>query len=655
MKNIRRRAQRSALKAARAQRHQAEVLYVEKKATMKGGVGVQTVEAQAKLAVTNPFMQKVLERDDRRMEYLSRESLFFKTDRNQYSYPAFFGKSGDDEWARVLADKYSPDYLKIYTQVTFGTPSIGTIIKHLKRFDGPDLPFCSVALPYWVDSQKHVKRNEWNGVRQPWSGFSPLGLSEESLPSFPGIYYRHLNFKDKASAETSMMIDAVRAVNEIVEGKYVRSRPVALFGRGKRVSGDDAAGLVGQLKAGRLVMAVDGREHCMIAPLAEAIFDSHKSNQLTTEIVVGMSFQNRGTTKFLYNFVCDMEHRNGQRLPFMDWSPSLRMVQYMDDVIDQFVAEREQSFRFFVLDLSRQDSSIGTFLYDAFFEWVRYCHKPTSKDYYRDFGRYTRWVNEFLVHTRIAMPDGQIWIKHKGNVSGSPLTTLVNSYTALCAARCVVGFLSPDMLQSDITVRVYGDNILIAVPKEQTLAWGIPELCEVWEDMFGQLINPDESYEAQHLFHEFWRPEPQLSVSFLSKHFLRGGGVWRPESDTIAQMIAPDGRQRDDATRYARACGLMIDNPFNVASIYYLNGILNTLEDKGVMRGCVSTAGFRKWKYKLMDDNLSDFGSRMSVLNCQMLYELTGAQRGETGLRHRGIDEVLDAWAARLLKFGEPL
>jgi len=368
-----------------------------------------------------------------------------------------------------------------------------------------------------------------------------------------------------------------------------------------------------------------------------------------------MSFQNRGTTKFLYNLVCDMEKRHDQRVPFMDWSPSFRMCSYMDEVIDQFVAEREQSFRYFVLDLSRQDSSIGSFLYDAFFEWVRYCNKPTSARYYREFGRYTRWVREYLVHTRIALPDGQIWIKHKGNVSGSPLTTLINSYTALCAARCVIGFLSPEILQSDVTVRVYGDNILIAVPKEGTQAWGLPEICDVWQDIFGQLINPDESYEAQHLFHEFWRPEPKDSISFLSKHFLRGGGVWRPESDTISQMIAPDGRQRDDATRYARACGLMIDNPFNVAAVYYLTGLLNELEERGVMQGNISSSGFRKWKYKLMDDNLTDFGSRMSILNCQMLYEMTSAQRGDTGLRHRGIDEVLDAWAARLLDFGKPL
>lgn len=589
--------------------------------------------------------QEVLEVGDRDFQYMTRESAVGIRPERDYSYNVHFGSGGDDEWARERATGWMGYYNSMLGLTTFGSPSLGTIIKHLKRFDAPDYSFSLCGLVYWVETLATVKKNEWIGNRQRWLRWTPLGISEESLPSFPGIVYRSQGYRTKGDAETAMHSDAAKLVFSIYAGEKPRSRPVALFGRGKRVVGDEVAGFVGCFKAGRLVMAVDGREHVLIAPIAERLFAYHEDCQLSTEIVVGMSFQNRGATVFLFNF-CASLMKDTKTSSFLSGPPDMNSVYKMDDYLDNF--ERHQfEYRYFVLDLSRQDSSIGSFLYDEFFAWARHSYFCVGSKEKKNFGRYFDWIRDFLIHTRIALPDGQIWQKHKGNVSGSPLTTLVNSYTALLAARTVFGFLLGSGRQDEVVVRVYGDNILIGVPRRDTMHWGIPEITEVWELLFGQTINPDESYEAERIFHEFGT-EAHKSVSFLGKHFLRGGGVWRPFEETVAAMVAPDSEDKSWSARYARACGLMADNPFNIEATSYLGGLLDEMEDRGVLSGQLPSRESTKFRYKLMGADGDQWACRTTVLFNQMLYEATPLYRTQTKLTSGGIQDALDEWAERL-------
>jgi len=365
-----------------------------------------------------------------------------------------------------------------------------------------------------------------------------------------------------------------------------------------------------------------------------------------SEIVVGMSFQNRGSSVFLFNFCADLQGQRGKRKPFLRNEVKTSDMKVMDAYLDDFAGKHQHKYRYFVLDLSRQDSSIGSFLYEGFFDWARNAYYCEGKKEKKNFGRYFDWIKNYLIHTRVALPDGQIWIKHKGNVSGSPLTTLVNSYTALMAARTVFGFLVGAGRQKDIVVRVYGDNILVGVPRAGTMHWGLPEVEDVWDLFFSQKLNPDESYEADHIFHEYGK-DPKQSLSFLAKHFLRGGGIWRPVEETVAAMIAPDSEDKSGPARYARACGLMADNPFNIEATYYLSKVLDQLEDEGVLCGRLPSREHQKFRYKLMGSDGEVWASRMSILFCQMLYEVTPTYRTQTRMTHRGMDEVLDDWAER--------
>jgi hypothetical protein len=622
------------MKEAATQRHSPERMFVKRKAK-KSTSGLKETQ--------------IVDKSEREFEYLSREDDRKKPKEGPMDYNAFFGQPGDDEWVREFAAKCLPNYLEDFNELTFGVPNIGVIIKHLKKFDRPNHAILPAAHGFMAEALIKIRKNEWGGSRKRWEWFTAMGLSEASLPSFPGIHYRKCGWSNKAAVETVLMIDAIQAVRKIGQNEQVLKRPCALFGRGKRLSGDEAAGIVGQGHAGRLVMASDGRDHVIISSVAKNLFRFLEESASSSEIMIGMSFQNRGSTVFVNNLIADLVPGLTRRLNFKD-EPDHSIIPKLDMVTDVFSRTYEDKFRYFVLDLSRQDSSVSSDLIDAFFDWARQSWYVIGKEKKKKFGRYMRWIRDYHVETRVALPDGQIWRKHLGNVSGSPLTTLINSYTALVAARTVFSaILGPDR-QDDVVVRVYGDNILVCVPKLDTCQWGLADVVEIWELIFEQKINPDESYECDRLIHRIGDTHFD-SVSFLSRHIMQGGGVWRPMEDTVASMICPESRAMSGRARYARASGLLVDNPFNVEAALFLNDLLNKLEDEGFYTGELPHREEVKFTHKLMNfrevDGVNLWGARLSVAACQYLYVFTSHERTQMQMKPFQVWDALDAWVER--------
>nr|QDH88134.1 MAG: RNA-dependent RNA polymerase [Partitiviridae sp.] len=597
--------------------------------------------------------QNNFDKAEREFEYLTREKEEAVKREGAWDYNAFFGQPGDDEWVREIAAKNLPDYLEHYNDLTFGVPNVGVIIKHLKKFDRPNYSILPAAHGYWAEALIKIRKNEWGGSRKRWDWFTALGLSEASLPSFPGIRYRKCGWSNKGAAETVLMIDAYQAVRKIGQNEQVLRRPCALFGRGKRLAGEEAAGIVGQGRAGRLVMASDGRDHIIISSVAKNLFRFLDESAKSTEIMVGMSFQNRGATVFVNNLIADLVPGLTRRLNFKE-EPDHYILPKLDTVTDVFSRTYEEKFRYFVLDLSRQDSSVSSELIDAFFDWARQSWYVIGNEKKKKFGRYMRWIRDYHVETRVALPDGQVWRKHHGNVSGSPLTTLINSYTALIAARTVFGAILGQNSQDKIVVRVYGDNILVCVPKEDDCSWGLADVVEMWKIIFEQQINPDESYECENLIHKIGHKHTD-SMSFLSRHVMQGGAVWRPMQDTVASMICPESRAMSSRARYARACGLLVDNPFNVEAGLFLNEILNLLEDEGVFTGELPHREEVKFTHKLMNfkevDGVNLWGSRLSIAACQFLYTFTSHERTQLRMKPHQVWDALDAWVDRMFEW----
>jgi hypothetical protein len=592
---------------------------------------------------------QIFDKSEREFDYLTREKREKKSREEIMDYNAFFGSPGDDEWVREIAAKNLPDYLEKYNELTFGVPNISVIIRHLKKFDRPNYSILPAAHGYMSEAIIKIRKNEWGGSRKRWEWFTALGLSEASLPSFPGIHYRKCGWSNKGAVETVLMIDAMQAVRKIGQNETVLKRPCALFGRGKRISGDEAAGIVGQGHAGRLVMASDGRDHVIMSSVAKNLFRFLDESSESTEIMVGMSFQNRGSTVFVNNLIADLVPGLTKRLNFKE-EPDHFIIPKLDLVTDLFSRTYEDKFRYFVLDLSRQDSSVSSDLIDAFFDWARQSWYVIGKEKKKKFGRYMRWIRDYHVNTRVALPDGQIWQKHHGNVSGSPLTTLINSYTALVAARTVFGAILGRQRQNEIVTRVYGDNILVCVPKEDDCQWGLPDIVEMWKIIFEQQINSEESYECSRLIHKVGDTHFD-SVSFLSRHIMQGGGVWRPMEDTVASMICPESRAMSGRARYARASGLLVDNPFNVEAALFLNEILDKLEDEGFYTGELPHREEVKFSHKLMNfkevEGMNLWGARLGISACQYLYTFTSQERTQLLLKPFQVWDALDAWVER--------
>jgi len=575
--------------------------------------------------------------EDRNFYFLTREQALQLRPEADFSYNLFLGGSGDDEYSRMQALETFGMLHKDVTTVTFARPNLGTIIEHLKRYDGPDMPILDSVNTELFEALTYIRMYEWNFRRKVWQDVPIMGLSEESLPSFPGIVKRSQGYPTKEDAEISGMLEAYSAISKVCDGKVVVGRPCALFGRGKRKQGMETAGRLGQFHAGRLVMACDTRDHCILGSIAFEMARRRKLTWQNTEMMQGTSFQNRGGTTFLFNIIKDLHKEKSKRLNHLEiceWSN----VDMMDATINDFIEQEECKFRYFVLDLSRQDSSISSELIDLFFEFARHhWFVPRGKNRKLRFGRWMNWCRQYTVHTRFALPDGQVWVKHKGNVSGSPLTTDINTYTALIGARTVFGVLCGRGEQGNIVCRVYGDNILVVVPKEGNEEWGLDDVVEFWKLIFDQKINPDESYECKFLVHRHWM-EPRESVTFLSRHFMEDGAIWRPTFETLASMISPDSEDKSDSARFARAVGLMCDNPFDPESTLYLTKVLDDLERRGIHTGELLHREKVKLKYKMCENE--EVSRRMSILECQALYMFTPYIRTQLGLNIREKKEV---------------
>jgi hypothetical protein len=598
-------------------RHAPERLYI-----VKSGKGKKKKKETEKVIL-----------QDRNFFYLTRESAVGIKPEEDYKYNMFLGHSGRDEEAWTIACE-EIGVAPIVQNLLFGTPSLNTIIEHLKRFDHADRRVFCGYMEYHAEAKEYVVRNEGNGERTRWNRYAPAALGETTLTSFPGIHYRAEGVRRKVDAENDAMYEATVSVRLISEGQRVLRRPVALFGRGKRVVGGVESGDYTNVSGGRLVMAPDLRDHLIMLPLANGQKKRRLSNWKQTECMPGMSWQNGGSIMFLYNMIVDMVPEYGERLnPFGGFEPSNADMFRMEGVVKSFKRKEERDWRFFCLDIRRQDSSVSCTMIDEYFAYTRSAFQVDRGKKQRRFGRWAAWCCEWMKHTRIALPDGQVWQKHGGNVSGSPFTTELNTYSALLSIRGVMSVLLGLGHQKDFKVRVYGDNIVLAIKRSVGDWIELGDIGRVLEEMYGQVLNPEESYSCNHLVHS-WYLDATRSVSFLGKHVTSNGSVWRPATDTISSLVAPDGDSEDKNIVMSRCMGLLIDNPFNMESVSMLEEYMDKLTLQGCVPGGLPSREKVKNQFKMAGGEPWMFTDRISVAEAQMLYLFTRRQRVEFGLDH---------------------
>lgn len=562
---------------------------------------------------------------DRRCRFLKRIPMS-DAERKKWQYNNYGGTDISDTDHIDLALKYcDPIKERIMVRSAYmSAPSMGVLLHHLKRYDQPDFYFLEPALDLIARSRTWLHQSEYHGIRRVWRNIPIPWLSEESESSYPGIYFRLNKFTDKASCEYEAVGEYLAAREDIYNGLKVEPRPCAIFGRGKRVQCTLETGLVAQPRSGRMVLACDTRDHMLMSPFAQRVTEYIYSNWLHTNMMLGMTWQYCGGMVFLFNIICELTNQRDRKKNFHE-RVKFDEVHDMREVLNNFVKDHEGSYRYFCLDVRRQDATVNTCQMDEFFAFMRATYLVYGSDNRRKFGRWCAWVRDYMINTPIALPDGQVWKKQKGNVSGSPLTTLLNTFTSTQLAYVIGLAVFGEEAVEKGCFRTYGDNIIIIVPRDPAYEdLGLDDLKEASMAIFNQELNPDESYEAKWLVHQSSH-EHKDSVSFLSKHVTIDGGVWRPTIDTILSMISPEARTLNDGERWARAIGLYYDNPFNLEATAFLDEIMDRLWLKGFTEPVEIRRMTKRLAHRLPMDDFGTgwFARRPSAFDAQMLYIMT--------------------------------
>uniref|UniRef100_A0AAU7YT65 RNA-dependent RNA polymerase n=1 Tax=Conidiobolus taihushanensis virus 1 TaxID=3229901 RepID=A0AAU7YT65_9VIRU len=484
-----------------------------------------------------------------------------------------------------VADRY-----KVLTS-RFCTPNISVMLDNILLFDRPEVPLADQDVNYLVRAQSHSLRDEivigsvwFDRHTTPVFGASVLG-------AFPGLYYRRRDYRNKEDADVMASIEAAGARHDIMRGEWFKHRPCALFGRGK-IKEEIEPGTEPPC-AGRTVMAPDGRDHLIMQPEAKHMLESVRTNWQTGHISIGLSYPNGGAVMFGANIIADL-------LSVPRYGPESNATASQLNSAKQAAAwfvesGVETEFCYMVLDISKQDTTVSRLAIETYFDAVFMLHRAPGKNMKR-LSRLVQWARVFHTDTIFALPDGSLWKKHRGNVSGSPHTTMLNSWTQNNMIRATLNFLLGSDTTPGVTWRVYGDNTVICYHKRYMPYITLENVQTVLENMFEAKMNFDESQLCTHLFVDR-ATDPTDSVTYLGKRFFTSGLTWRPTHESLVALVHPDSTDMSMNTRLSRANGLMMDNPGNPTVVHFMNEYMTYLQSNGARFGLLPRQELNKFVF----------------------------------------------------------
>jgi hypothetical protein len=318
-------------------------------------------------------------------------------------------------------------------------------------------------------------------------------------------------------------------------------------------------------------------------------------------MALGTSFLYGGAEKFLYNFIVDLRCQSSLRRSWWrEWDQGELLTA--SRMIEGFEGQLEEGYEYLVADVAKQDTSIMGVNIDEFFEWVVQMTSWGNHRQRQKATRYLNWVKAWGKETGIGLPDGRVIVKRVGNISGWPLTTLLNSFTACRTARAVIQTLYPPDIAESCALRVYGDNILMGLPRgylgdklECKKAF-----CDRWNELGGQVLKDEDTYVCYHL-RAHPGSDPQSCIEFLKRRFARGGGTWRTAKDVVGAIVAPEDGRGTPGERYSRALAIRAECCLDPVLDEWLRKWLNYLENFLVGPPSVSRGMARALRYQLGD------------------------------------------------------
>ncbi|QKI28961.1 hypothetical protein [Kummerowia striata partitivirus] len=195
------------------------------------------------------------------------------------------------------------------------------------------------------------------------------------------------------------------------------------------------------------------------------------------------------------------------------------------------LAEFSGRYRYaYCLDWSQFDSSVPASLINDMFRVVRSMLDLTVEE----DGLFHRYVNDFI-HTRIVLPDGNVYQVHRGVPSGSAFTSLIDSMVNVYLVNYVWYRLTGHVL-SHKQILVMGDDVVVGTSERLELA----EIARVADELGFKLNTVKSVIVNTH--------EEGHGIHFIGHSWSRGRAR-RPQRELLQRASLPERHAEQSKSR----------------------------------------------------------------------------------------------------------
>jgi len=195
------------------------------------------------------------------------------------------------------------------------------------------------------------------------------------------------------------------------------------------------------------------------------------------------------------------------------------------------LSEMAGRFRYvYSVDWSQFDASISPSLINDMFRVVRSVLDLSD----RENELFWRYVNDFI-HTRIVLPDGNIYQVHRGVPSGSAFTSLIDSMTNVYAMNYIWARITGHALSHN-QLLVMGDDAVLAANERVELADMERAAAEL-----GLKLNAQKSVITS-------VTDDSEGIHFIG-HYWKHGRPRRPMRELVTRMALPERHAKQDMSR----------------------------------------------------------------------------------------------------------